>query len=170
VRLTLPSNGFRRRFIETVPASFMEPRTRVLIADDDARIRGRLRALVEQLSDVEVVAEAEDGAAAVAAATLHQPDVALMDFRMPNLNGLEATARIRSTAPHTRVIIVSVNPAQEYAQHALDAGARGYVSKDTASAELGTAIRVIARGGVYVSSHAEGKDPVPNYTGLDPTV
>ncbi len=132
----------------------MEHRTRILIADDDARIRGSLRALVEGLSDVEVVAEAEDGDVAVKAATLHQPDIVLMDIHMPHLNGLDATARIKREAPHTRVIIVSIETAPEFVRHALGAGARGYVSKDTAPAELETAIRVISRGGVYISSHA----------------
>jgi len=132
----------------------MEHCTRILIADDDARIRGSLRSLVETLDNVEVVAEADDGAAAVKAVTLHQPDIVLMDIRMPHVNGLEATARIKREAPHTRVIIVSVHSAQEFARHALHAGARGYVSKDTAPAELEAAIRVISRGGVYICSHA----------------
>jgi two-component system, NarL family, nitrate/nitrite response regulator NarL len=146
----------------------MEPRTHVLIVDDDARMRSRLRTLVEQFSDVEVVAEAEDGEAAIRAAVLHRPDIALMDVTMPRLNGLAATARIAEDAPGVRVIIVSIHNAPEYVQHALDAGARGYVSKDMVSAELETAIRVIARGGVYISSGVEGQDAGPRQTGRHP--
>ncbi|HET7295694.1 MAG TPA: response regulator transcription factor, partial [Gemmatimonadales bacterium] len=131
----------------------MEARTRILIADDDARIRHSLRALVEDLTGLDVVAEAEDGEAAIRAVALHQPDIVLMDIRMPRLNGLEATARLKREAPHARVLIVSVHSAREFARHALRAGARGYVSKDTTRAELETAIRVISRGGVYIGSH-----------------
>ncbi len=130
----------------------MEHRTRILIADDDARVRRSLRSLLECLDNVEVVAEAEDGEAALKAATLHQPDIALIDIQMPHLNGLDATARIKRQVPHTRVIIVSVHGAPEFAQHALGAGARGYVLKDAAPIELESAIRVVALGGVYIGS------------------
>lgn len=148
----------------------MDHRTRILIADDDARVRRSLRELVESFGNVEIVAEAEDGAAAVKAVTLHQPDIALMDIRMPQLNGLEATARLKRDVPHTRVIIISIDNAPQVVRRALGAGARGYVPKDAAPVELEAAIRVISRGGVYIGSHAGGQDDGPGRPGLDPTV
>ena len=134
----------------------MERRTRILIVDDDAQVRRSLRSLVEGLGDVEVVAEAADGEAAIHAARLHRPDIALMDLTMPRLSGLEATARMRHDAPDVRVIVVSIHNADGYVQYALGAGARGYVPKDAVSSELEPAIRAVARGDVYVARREAG--------------
>ena len=96
-------------------------RIRVLLADDHALVRSGFRSLVEQLEGVEVVAEAADGREAVQLTGLRRPDVVLMDIAMPELNGLEATERIKKRFPNVRVLILSMHDAEEYVSEALAA-------------------------------------------------
>jgi two-component system, NarL family, nitrate/nitrite response regulator NarL len=125
---------------------------RILIADDHALIRQAVRSLVEQEPDLEIVAEAGDGQAAVMRASETQPDVVLMDLAMPVCNGFEATEQVLVCSPHARVIIFSASAHEEDALHALQRGAIGYITKDAGSEDLLTAIRRAARDELYLPS------------------
>lgn len=122
--------------------------TRVLLVDDQALIRGGLRALLDAQADLAVVGEAADGAQAVDAARRLQPHVVLMDVRMPVLDGLEATARIVADPAlgDVRVIVLTTFELDEYVFQALRAGASGFLLKDAEPTELLRAVRVVAAG------------------------
>jgi DNA-binding NarL/FixJ family response regulator len=128
----------------------MDP-IRVLVADDHALVRAGIRALLEALDDVEVVAEAGDGRHALAMARAHRPDVLLSDIAMPHLTGLELAAVVARELAPTRVVILSMHASEEYASRALQAGAAGYLLKDSDPAELEVALRAVARGETYLS-------------------
>ena len=121
---------------------------RVLIADDQELVRAGFRALLDAEDDIEVVGEAGDGAAAVRLATRHVPDVVLMDVRMPELDGIEATRRIAADAhlQDVRVVILTTYETDEYVFDGLRAGASGFLVKDTSPTELLRAVRVVAAG------------------------
>ncbi len=116
---------------------------RVLVADDQALLRGSFKVLVDSEPDLEVVGEAATGAEAVAVTLETCPDVVLMDVRMPEMDGIEATRRIGGTA---RVLIVTMFDLDAYVYDALRAGASGFLLKDTPPADLIAAIRVVAAG------------------------
>lgn len=120
--------------------------TRVLLADDQALVRVGLRKILESEPEVEVVAEAGDGEDAVHEARLHRPDVVLMDIRMPVLDGIEATKRILTTLPATRVLILTTFGLDTYVFDALRAGASGFMLKDAPPEELVAAVRIVASG------------------------
>ena len=122
-----------------------------MIADDHALVRAGIRALLEKVNEVEVVAEAADGREALDLIRKHQPDVVLMDIAMPGLNGLEATRRLGKTEPATRIIILSMHASEEYVWQALRAGARGYLLKGASLAELELAIKSVAADQIYLS-------------------
>jgi DNA-binding NarL/FixJ family response regulator len=124
---------------------------RVLLADDHELVRAGFRALLDSLSEVEVVAEVEDGREALRLIAVHQPDVVLMDITMPGLNGLEATSRIVKEFPRTRVIILSMHTDEAHVLLALRKGAAGYLLKGARRAELELAVRSVARGEIYLS-------------------
>jgi len=124
---------------------------RVVLADDHNIVRAGLRALLEGLPDVEVVAEAANGRDALAAVAAHRPDVALIDIAMPELNGLEAAARMVKEAPATRVVILSMHSGESYVAQALKVGVSGYVLKDAFSDELPVLLRSVMRGETYLS-------------------
>jgi len=124
---------------------------RVVLADDHTLVRAGIRALLEKLPDVHVVAEASDGREAVHLVTTTQPDVVLMDIAMPGLNGLEATRRLVKEFPAIRVLILSMHKNEEYVWQALRAGAVGYLLKDADLAELALAITAVTRGETYLS-------------------
>jgi DNA-binding NarL/FixJ family response regulator len=119
---------------------------RVLIADDQALVRGGFRMILEAKEDMEVVGEAGDGAEAVELVERLQPDVVLMDVRMPGLDGIEATRRIAASGSPARIVILTTYDVDEYVLSALRAGASGFLLKDVRPAELTDAIRVVARG------------------------
>jgi DNA-binding NarL/FixJ family response regulator len=119
---------------------------RVLIADDQALVRAGFRKILEADAELEVVAEAADGLEAVAAAQRVAVDVVLMDIRMPNLDGLEATRRLLGAGGETRVLILTTFGLDEYVYDALRAGASGFLLKDAPPEDLLVAVRVIARG------------------------
>ena len=125
---------------------------RVVLADDHNIVRAGLRALLEGLPDVEVVAESADGRDAVAAVAAHRPDIALIDIAMPGLNGLEAAARIARDTPATRVVILSMHAGESYVAQALRVGVAGYVLKDAFSDELPVLLRSVMRGETYLSA------------------
>lgn len=123
---------------------------RVLLADDQALIRMGFRMVLDAEADIEVVGEAADGAAAITQAKALNPDVVLMDIRMPGVNGVEATAEITRTLD-TKVLILTTFDLDEYAFGGLRAGASGFLLKDTRPAELIEAIRTVASGEAVVS-------------------
>lgn len=120
---------------------------RVVIADDQQLVRAGFRRILESEPGIEIVAEAGDGLEAIAAVHQHHPDVVLMDIRMPNLDGLEATRRLLHDDPQlTRVLVLSTFDLDEYVYEALHAGASGFLLKDAPPAELVAAVRIIAAG------------------------
>ncbi len=127
------------------------PKLRVLIADDHALVRAGIRALVERLSGFEVVGEAANGRDAIELTRQSRPDIVAMDVTMADLNGVEATERIRREVPETKVLILSMHDAQEFVVRALRAGAAGYLLKDAAREELEVALRTVGAGKRYLS-------------------
>jgi DNA-binding NarL/FixJ family response regulator len=123
---------------------------RILLADDHTLVRAGVRALLEELPDVKVVAEAADGHQALALAKAHRPHVVLMDVAMSGLNGLETTARLVKEFPDVRVIILSMHANEEYIWQALRAGASGYLLKSASTAELELALKAVGRGETYL--------------------
>ncbi len=121
-------------------------RVRVVLADDQALVRGGFRMILDARDDIEVVGEAADGAEAVELVTRLAPDVVLMDVRMPGVGGIEATRRIVASGSATRVVMVTTYDLDEYVFSALDAGASGFMLKDIRPEELADAVRVVARG------------------------
>ena len=129
---------------------------RVLIADDHKIMLAGLRSLLEKQTDLEVVAEAENGRKAVQMALEKKPDVVVMDVSMPDLNGIEATMQIIDGLPETRVIALSMHSDKRFVLGMLQAGASGYLLKDCASQELATAIHQVAGGKKYLSPEITG--------------
>jgi DNA-binding NarL/FixJ family response regulator len=128
-------------------------KTRIMLADDHQLVRAGFRALLKEIPAVEVVAEAADGRQALELFKKHQPDVVLIDIAMPKLNGLEAIARITKDFPNARVIVLSAYANQEYVMQAIQAGARGYLTKEDAVSELKAAIKAVTEGELYLSPH-----------------
>jgi DNA-binding NarL/FixJ family response regulator len=122
--------------------------TRVVLVDDQALVRGGLRALIDAEPDLEVVGEATDGEAAVEVVTSVRPDVVLMDIRMPGVDGLEATRRIAAdpSLSEVRVLVLTTFEVDEYVFEALRVGASGFLLKDEEPVELLRAVRVVAAG------------------------
>ena len=125
---------------------------KVLLAEDHALVRAGIRALLDGLPNVSVVAEAGDGREAMRLAHEHLPDIVLMDVSMPLMNGLEAAERINKELPTTKVVIVSMHANEEYVWHALRVGAAGYLLKGANATELETALATVARGETYLSA------------------
>ncbi|MCY2988042.1 MAG: response regulator transcription factor [Planctomycetota bacterium] len=125
---------------------------RILLADDHNLVRAGFRSLLQDLPDLEVVAEATNGREALRLVETHHPDVVLMDITMPELNGLDATARLAAVYPSVRVIMLSMSATEEYVLQALRAGAAGYLLKNSSPEELEQAIRAVTRGESYLTS------------------
>lgn len=124
---------------------------RLLLADDHTLVRGGIRALLNELEGVEVIAEANDGREALSLIEKHRPDIVLMDIAMSGMNGLEATTRVTREFPGIRVIILSMHTNEEYVLQALRSGAAGYLLKDAGISELEIAIEAISQGETYLS-------------------
>ena len=124
----------------------MSARTRILVVDDHAVVREGLVSLLQRQSDFEVVAEAADGATAIRLFRQHQPDVAVLDLRLPDMTGAEVTAAIRAELPQARLLILSSFDGDEDIYRALKAGARAYLLKDSSREELLAAVRAVAAG------------------------
>ncbi|MEW1979774.1 response regulator transcription factor [Citricoccus sp. NPDC079358] len=125
---------------------------RVLLADDHPVVRGGLSALLETLDGIVVVAEAEDGEAAIRETALHRPDVVVMDLRMPGMDGMAATRRITAGFPGTSVLVLTMFDEDALIAAALSAGARGYLLKGADQAEIERAIRAVGSGDAIFSS------------------
>lgn len=124
--------------------------TRILIVDDQRLMREGLRTLLELEPDFDVAGEAGDGAAALEAYESAKPDIVLMDIRMPGMDGVEATRRLRARHPGARVIILTTFDDEAYVFDGLRAGAQGYLLKDLSGNELATAIRTVMAGGALI--------------------
>jgi DNA-binding NarL/FixJ family response regulator len=126
-------------------------KTRILIADDQAITRSGLRLLLSGAENLEIVGEARHGEEAVTLAASEQPDVILMDLRMPGVNGIEATRRIHRTSPHIAILILTVFEDDTSIFPAIRAGARGYLLKNSEQEELLRAIHTVVNGGAIFS-------------------
>jgi DNA-binding NarL/FixJ family response regulator len=124
---------------------------RILVADDHGIVRSGLKMLIERQSSMSVVAEADDGVAAVEAAQRERPNVAILDVAMPRMTGIQAAREIRAHCPDTAVLLLSMYDDERYVHDALRAGAAGYVLKRQADAELIEAVRAVSAGGCFVS-------------------
>lgn len=130
---------------------------RVLLADDHEIMREGLRALVDRQPDMETVGEAGNGRAAVALTQQLRPDVVVMDVSMPELNGLKATERLKKLCPEIKVLTLTRHADDSYLRQLLQAGACGYVLKQSASTQLISAIRAVAGGGTYLDTAVTGR-------------
>jgi DNA-binding NarL/FixJ family response regulator len=128
---------------------------RVLVADDHGIVRAGIRLLLERQADVQVVAEASDGAEAVAQALAKRPDLCILDVSMPRLTGLQAAREIRAQLPQTRVLMLSMHDDEHYLFEALKAGASGYVLKREADQDLVGAVRAVSYGDAFLTNAAE---------------
>jgi two-component system, NarL family, response regulator NreC len=128
-----------------------DKRTTVLLVDDHALVRQGFRMIISAEPDFEVIGEASNGREAVNQAESLQPDIVLMDVSMPDLNGIEATRRIVTIAPRTRILALSMHRDSVYVREILRAGASGYLLKEAGDHDLLTAIRAIAQGQGYLS-------------------
>jgi len=124
------------------------------VADDHTMVREGIVGILKASGDIDVVAEAADGAEAARKALGTRPDVAVLDVSMPRLNGLEAARRIRETLPETRVLILTMHDDEEYVVKTVRAGASGYLVKDGAASQLIDGIRALADGRTYFGSRA----------------
>ena len=149
-------------------------RTKVMIADDHSVVRIGLATLLATENDLEVVGEADDGAAAVQEASRLKPDVVIMDLMMPGTDGVDATIEIRRQAPETRILILTTFAHSDNIRRALNAGASGALLKSTTDADLISAIRRVARGDQVISEEVRdllsGDPPVPLLTKRQMTI
>jgi two-component system, NarL family, response regulator DegU len=122
----------------------------VVLADDHVLVRNGIKAMLAD-TDIEVIGEASNGAEALEVAKALHPDIIVLDIRMPEMNGLEATARLEAFSPQTKAIILSMHDSEEYVLQALDAGAYGYLLKDTDKNEFVKALRQVHNGNKYFS-------------------
>jgi DNA-binding NarL/FixJ family response regulator len=148
----------------------------VLVADDQALVRAGFRMVLEAEDDIEVVGEAVDGNEAIAEARRLQPDVVLMDVRMPDLDGIEATRRLLATDTSTKVVMLTTFDMDEYVYDALRGGASGFLLKDIPPEQLVEAIRAVARGDALlapavtrrvIEEFARGREEARSRPGLD---
>lgn len=135
---------------------------RVVLADDHTVVRAGIRAMLERISGIEILGEAGNGREALALVEQHRPHLLLTDIGMPEMNGLELTARVTKEFPNVRVVILSMHATEEYVWQALRAGAAGYLLKDTDVGELELAIRSVIEGKSYLTS-AVSRQVVENY-------
>lgn len=131
------------------------PKLRLLLADDHTLVRQGLRKILEERQDWEVVEEVGDGREAVRAALAQKPDVAIIDAAMPLLNGIDATQQIVRRVPETRVLMLSMHSDEAYLTRALQAGATGYILKDSAGKELLKGVEAVAAGQPFFSPAIE---------------
>lgn len=130
---------------------------KVLIVDDHALVRMGIRRLLEDLPDMEVVADAESGELALALVKSHKPDVVLLDMKMPGIDGWEVTRRLKKSHPQVKVIAVTAMCAEPLPTRVLQLGAMGYLTKKSGAGEMAAAIRKVAKGEKYLSAEIAQK-------------
>ena len=136
---------------------------RILLADDHGVVRKGLRFLLERQPGIVVIGEAADGREAVQLAEVANPDIAIVDIAMPLLNGIEATAHIVKRNPRTNVIVLSMHSDEDYILSALNAGAKGYLLKESAEEDLVQAVQTVAKGSTFFSPQIS-RDLLDDYT------
>lgn len=127
---------------------------RIVLVDDHTLVRAGLRALLDDMPGITVVAEAADGASGLEAVRLHRPDLLITDLSMPGMNGIELTEKARHELPDMRVIVLSMYSSKEHVMRAMSAGASAYLLKDAAESELELALAAVAKGESYLSPGA----------------
>ncbi len=127
---------------------------KVLLADDHSIVREGLRRIVEESDDMEVVAEASDGKEAIHQIRKNPPDVAVIDISMPEIDGLEVLQQLKPEYPELPILILTMHEEQQYVVRAIEAGARGYITKKSAPEQLVEAIRKVYAGSLYISEEA----------------
>lgn len=130
---------------------------KVLIVDDHALVRMGIRRLLEDLPDMDVVAEAESGEEALVLVKTHKPDVVLLDMKMPGIDGWEVTRRLKKSNPQIKVIAVTAMCAEPLPSRVLQLGAMGYLTKESGAEEMASAIRKVAKGEKYLSAEIAQK-------------
>jgi len=135
----------------------MNEKHRIVIAEDHTILREGLRALLSSNADLEIVGEARDGQEAVRSVEKVKPHMILMDLSMPRMNGMDAIREIKKKSPETKILILTVHKTEEYIQAALEAGANGYVLKDSSHTELSLAIQNVLDGRYFISPEISGK-------------
>jgi two-component system invasion response regulator UvrY len=139
----------------------------VLIVDDHALVRMGIRRLLDDLADMEVVAEAEDGEMALAMVKKHQPDVVLLDMKMPGIDGWEVTRRLKKTNPEVKVIAVTALSTEPLPSRVLQLGAMGYLTKESGPEEMAAAIRKVVKGDKYLSAEIAQKMAISSLDALN---
>lgn len=130
----------------------IHPQISLVIADDHEVIRDGIRARLQEVPDLKIIAEAKNGSEAIEQIARYNPDVVMLDISMPILNGLEAARKIRENGYTCKILMLSIYDASEYVQGAVKAGANGYLLKDASAQEMVSAIRSVAAGGLYFSA------------------
>jgi two-component system, NarL family, response regulator DegU len=123
----------------------------VVLADDHILVRNGIKAMLESDTGIDVIGEASNGAEALQVASSLHPDILILDIRMPEMTGLEAAAKLKQVAPDTKAVILSMHDSEEYVLEALNAGAYGYLLKDTDKPEFLKALRQVHAGNKYFS-------------------
>ena len=150
---------------------------KALLADDHAVVRSGIRALLESEGDVQVIAEADNGQEALQQVHAHHPDLAILDIRMPVMNGLEAARHIRKETPDTKILILSMHDDEEYILQSVDSGASGYLLKGSSKEEFLRAVRTVQAGEkyfsaevsqVFVNNYLQGRTPGQAITSAEP--
>lgn len=129
----------------------MSTKINIVLADDHVLVRNGIKAMLESDSDIQVIGEASSGAEALEVARQVHPDILVLDIRMPGMTGLEAAAKLENVAPDTKAVILSMHDSEDYVLQALDAGAYGYLLKDTDKNEFIRALKQIQAGNKYFS-------------------
>jgi len=124
----------------------------LVLVDDHPMFRKGLRLMIDLEEDLKVIGEANDGLEAIEQVRELKPDIVVMDINMPNLNGIDATRKILEESPKTKVLVLSIHSSQQYVESVLEAGATGYLLKESAPEELIKAIRIICEGKSYLSA------------------
>jgi two-component system, NarL family, invasion response regulator UvrY len=127
---------------------------RILLADDHIIVRAGLRRIVEESGDIEVVAEASDGREAVLAVRKNKPDVAVIDISMPVLDGLEVITQLKSESPRVPILVLTMHEEPQYVIRAIETGAMGYITKQSAPEQLVKAIRKVHSGSLFLTEEA----------------
>ena len=130
----------------------MGDKIKIILADDHRIFRKGLKSLLSEKENIEILAEADNGAEALEAARKYRPEIVIMDIAMPKMDGIEATRQIRERLPDTEVIILSMHAKKAYIDQVLKAGAKGYVLKDSDEENLIAAINTVHNGGYYLDS------------------
>lgn len=129
---------------------------KVILADDHGVVRSGIKSLLETENDIEVIAEASNGQEAITKVKSLHPDLIIIDVRMPIMNGIEATKKIREEEPETKVLVLSMHDDEEYVLQALECGASGYLLKDSSKEEFLKAVKTIHNGELYFSGELSG--------------